>query len=389
MSIYHWIVDVLGLVKYCMLHVVKQLRSAMLGPLPLEKKIVFTNFEGRGYGCNPKYIAEELIRRNSEYDLVWLVKAKDKSIPERIRQVSFDGRESYRELATAKVIINNVKGEINLRKRKGQYYIQTWHAGFSPKYLERDAKKKLPRSYILESKNNSRDTDLFLSNSVAQTEEYRRAFWCTCPILEKGLPRNDVFFGKLDDRKRALKNKLGIDLKTRIVMFAPTFRGMNDELSMYDLDLHELKKAVISRFGSKWVIALRMHPNVSCNIAKVDDMIDWSDYSDMQDLLLVSDIVITDYSSSIFDAIEMDKIVFIYANDLSDYQKSRGLKREFYNLPFKIAENRHQLIDNIMNLDVEQYLSSLVGIKQRYCTFDNGEASDAVVDIIEEKMGEV
>lgn len=379
---YHYLNDRIGLVIYYFKHKRIQFCAQKFHSLPLERKIVFLNFEGKGYGCNPKYIAEELIKRKFDGELVWLVKENDQFMPCNIRQVDIEKRESFKELATARVIVNNVKGDINFKKREGQYYIQTWHAGFSPKLLEKDASATLPKSYLLESKYNSEDSDLFISNSIAQTEEYKRAFWCQCEILESGLPRNDLFFKYTSEMKYNIREKIGIKNHNKILMYAPTFRGKNDSLEEYGLDFEAIKEAICNKFGGEWTILVRMHPNI---ITKVCDNLiykDVSKYPDMQDLLLITDILITDYSSSIFDIIEMNKIAFVYANDIDRYQSIRGLKTDYFELPFGIAENNNDLIENIKRFDEDKYKQMIQNVKNRYCTFDNGNAAEMVVDKI-------
>lgn len=157
LSFYRFLLEKTDLIKYKIKHIYILVYSLKYHYLPLENKIVFLNFDGRGFGCNPKYIALELLKRNCDFDLVWLVNQRDSFMPKSIRQILIDSKESFKELATAKVIINNVKGEINFNKRKGQFYIQTWHAGFSPKLLENDAFDTLPDSYLCESKKRTRD----------------------------------------------------------------------------------------------------------------------------------------------------------------------------------------------------------------------------------------
>lgn len=374
------------LALYYIKHKRTQAHAQKFHALSLQNKIVFLNFGGKGYGCNPKYIAEELIKRKFDGEIIWLVKENDPFMPKEIRQVNISGEDSFRELATARVIVNNVKGDINFKKRDGQLYIQTWHAGFSPKLLEKDAAVTLPKSYLLESKYNSEDSDLFLSNSIAQTEEYRRAFWCDCEILEMGLPRNDIFFHYNPKLKNAILMRIGINPTKKILMYAPTFRGGDDSLEQYGLDFKLLKESIHKKFGGEWVLLVRMHPNVSTSVNSDLEYIDVSKYPDMQDLLLISDILITDYSSSIFDMAEMDKIVFIYANDIEQYQSLRGLKKDFFELPFSIAEDNDNLRKNIEDFNEAEYKDAVETVKDRYCTFDKGNASDKVVDRIFEWM---
>ena len=95
-------------------------------------KIVFVNFMGRGYGCNPKYIAQEILKQNLPYDLVWIVGNLNEPMPDKIRKVLYGSMDSVYELATAKVIVTNVKNLLPYpNKKQGQYFIMTWHGGQS------------------------------------------------------------------------------------------------------------------------------------------------------------------------------------------------------------------------------------------------------------------
>ena len=113
----------------------------LLSLFPVSDKIVFLNFWGRGYGDSPKYIAEEIIRQGLPYQLVWLVHDLSYEMPDRIKKVKYYSLKSRIELATARVIISNVKGGLQFRKKNKQFYIQTWHGGFGVKFIEKEIEK--------------------------------------------------------------------------------------------------------------------------------------------------------------------------------------------------------------------------------------------------------
>lgn len=355
---------------------------------PLEDKIVFANFNGRGFGCNPKYIAEELLRQNVPYDMVWLVNDLEEAVPNGIRKVSFCGKESYYELATARVIINNVKGDLNFRRRKGQYYIQTWHAGYGFKLVEKDAIKKLPPDYIIESRINSMDTDLILSGSKLQSDEYRSSFWCTCEILERGLPRNDPYFTKSPEEIGQLKCSLGLRDDTKVILYAPTFRTGEDTLETYGLDLEKTVSAFQTHWGGDWVLLFRHHPNLAFTL-DVDGqgkILDVSEYPDMQELVLACDVLISDYSTSVFDAAFLNKTIFIFTSDLEEYKQLRGLKPTFHQMPYPHANTNEELEHCIANFDQIAYQKAAQAFGEVYHSFEDGHASEAVVERIHQWM---
>ena len=158
--------------------------------LPVQKdKIVFENFNGNSYGCNPKYIAEEIIRRNLPYDLVWLVrsvtKEKEKNVfPEQIRLVGYGSKQALKELASAKIWIDNQRKNYflkkGLRKKEGQYYIQTWHGSLGIKKLDADVDAfvgELKQEWVNRSKLDSSMMDYLLTDSEFENKIFRRALW--------------------------------------------------------------------------------------------------------------------------------------------------------------------------------------------------------------------
>lgn len=352
--------------------------------LPIKRnKVVFSNFYGRGYGDNPKYIADEMIRRGLPYDIVWLLSNMDENIPSQIRKVKYNRIRCDYELATAKIIICNTKGDLHFWKKKGQYYIQTWHGSFGLKYIEGDAAKTLSKRYIRKSKSDSERTDLFISNSRLQTEEYKRAFWCTCEILESGFPRNDVLFSYID--KDIIKEKLGLDTNSGILLYAPTFRD-NGDFSCYDIDYDRLLKTLHRLSNSEWTILVRLHPGMrkSLNLnGKNKNVIDVSSYSDGQELLCISDALISDYSSMMLDFAILRRPIFIFATDIEEYKKMRGLKPIYFDLPFDICTSNEMLMSKISSFDEQKYQSRLNQFFYIYHPIDQGNSTSVIVDRIE------
>ena len=358
--------------------------------LPIKKsKILFINFNGRGYGCNPKYIAEEILNQKLPLDLVWCVSDTNEPLPSGIRKVKY--RPSIRyfyEIATAKVIVTNVKNDLGLFKKRGQYIIQTWHGSMGGKRAEGDALDTLSPQYIKESRHNSKQTDLFLSNSRALSDYYRKAFWCECEILECGSPRNDILFRDNTHTITKVREFFGIDADTKIALYAPTFRDENSSFN-YFLSGEKILSA-FKKLGENWVLLIRMHPNVSefsKNFTYNDKVLNATFYPDMQELLCVSNALITDYSSSVFEMAIMKKAIYIYAPDFEEYNATRGLLPAFLNMPYPFNKTEEQLIETIVS-DTSQSVKTNAEtfIKDFGCT-DNGTASKQTVERIKQIMG--
>lgn len=350
--------------------------------LPIKgNKIVFSNFSGRGYGDNPKYILEEIKDRN--YDLVWLVSNLDENMPSVVRKVDPNSIKRLYEVATAKVIVTNVKDDLRLIKKKGQYIIQTWHGSYSAKRLEAEAADTLSPRYLKISKKNSAQTDLFLSNSRILSDCYRNAFWCNCEIMECGFPRNDILFSDTTLSKSKIKSALGVPEDSKLVLYAPTFRD-NGDVSAYSIDY----QAVIEQLrlsGENWKMLIRIHPNVAKD-AKLfeynDHIINATEYPDMQELLFVSDILITDYSSTVFEFAAMGKATYIYAPDIDEYQKMRGLKSDFFDMPYKICTTNKELLDEISTNTPDRTQQKAKEFMRLFGGVDNGTASKQVAERI-------
>ena len=360
-----------------------KLLSFICNILQIKKgKIVFSNFNGRGWGDNPKYIAQEILHQNLPFDLVWLVSNTNEYMPASIRKVRFGSLRMKYELSTAHIIINNVKNDLPYRKKKKQYYIQTWHGGFALKYIEREVEEKLSSFYVADSKRDSLKTDLMLAACSIDYLIMQNYFWYNGEIFRKGIPRNDIYFKNEPGVIEKVRLYLHVPPNHHLVLYAPTFRNSEDT-SMFNLNVQKVIEALRERFGGEWSVVIRMHPNVSRLANRFqysNNIIDGSQYPDVQELSVAVDSLITDYSSMIYDFMIMKKPVFLYASDLEEYTKERGLRSIFYKLPFTLCQTNDELLDAIQYFDDKEYLNDL---SQFWCqevkSFDTGHASEAVV----------
>lgn len=163
--------------------------------LPLQDKVVFSSYWGKNYNDNPKYISDELLKRNKNIKQVWLNNSEKKfKVDSNIKVVKWGSIGMIYELATAKVWVDNHTKPVWVSKRKSQLYIETWHGGLGMKKIEADMGENLTPEAKKQIMHNSEMADLFISNSDFLTKIYKRAFWYKGPILECGFPRNDIFF---------------------------------------------------------------------------------------------------------------------------------------------------------------------------------------------------
>lgn len=358
-------------------------------------RIVIDNFGGKGYGDSTKYIAEGLIRKNCQYDIIWLVdNLASYSFPPQIKPVKIDSLQALYMRATAKVWIDNVRHLHPVRKKKQQIYLQAWHAPFGPKKAEADAEAELGEKYVKEAKYDGQIADGIISNSKLLDNQFRRAFWLSenVEILKFGLPRNDFLAQRIGDVEeyKHFREKFKFDNESLYVLYAPTFRD-DYSLDGYRLEFEKIADAFSKRFNKKVKIVVRLHPNAALQsgfINYTDNIINGTIYQDMQELSLACDIIISDYSSCVFDFAILKKPVFICALDLKTYEKKRGLLPEFFGFPFPMAESNEQLIKNILRFDPKTYFDKVDKYFEKYPIYDNGDATEKTVEWIQKKIGE-
>lgn len=343
-------------------------------------KILFSNGGGNGFGGNPKYIAMELIKSGRELDIVWDVRDENIVMPKGVRSVVRGTYEYYYELATARVWIDNQHKDVHTRKRRGQIYIQTWHGCGPLKKIEHDA-PELPASYLELSEINSRMEDLAISPTSFNTQQYRRAFHYTGEILECGYPRNDIFWRENGCREKIGK-LFGIKEDEGIILYAPTFRETDKEGE--ELDFTGMRGAMEDRFGKRFRVFARLHP-IEMDSPRMDrfqdeDVINVTAYDDVQELLAAADVLITDYSSIMWDFSLQKKPVFLFHPDREHYDKERGYYLPFEKMPYMEACDNAQLRNVIARFDETTYGKRLQTFLKEYGSFDRGTSSVAVAE---------
>lgn len=371
---------VLNIVSYFIIHII-----------PIDSnKIVVCNFYGKGYGCNPKYIIEEIINQKLDYTIVWMVNDINKiqdDFPKDIKLVKYGTLKSLYELSTAKIWIDNSRKHFYPpKKRKEQYYIQTWHGGIGMKAVEKSIEDKLSKSYVKNAKNDSKMIDVLISNSRWCTEVYKSSFWYDGEILECGSPRVDILFEKNTKFKNKICKLYDIDYSKKIMLYAPTFRNSMD-INTYNLDYENCQKALKRKFGGEWITFIRLHPNIahlSDEIICNENVINVTDYPDMQELLAVSDVLFTDFSGSMFEFSYMKKPIFIYCADYEEYRKERNFTMDIESLPFRVNENIGELIDDINEFCEVEYNKKIENMLCEFGLKEDGTASKKIVEKIKQ-----
>lgn len=365
--------------------------SYLFNILPVQNnKIFFYSYYGSQYGCNPKYITEYILNHYPEdhYDLVWSLNHIDNEVLPNsgIRKVKNMSLRSFYERCTSKVVITNFRTTDSFVKRKNQHYIQTWHSSLRLKQIEQDAEHSLPSHYVKMAKKDSTKCDLLLSGSLHSSDIIRRAFWYPGMILEKGTPRNDIFFQDNSIRKDQIRNKLGISPEKKVVLYAPTFRK-NNSMDYYNLNYQKVIQALQEKHQDEWMMLIKLHPHLSgkSDLLPVSSQVmDVTSYDDTQELLLIADVLITDYSSLMFDYSHTRRPCYLYTPDRKEYVKNdRNLYFDLDELPFIHAETTEELLEKVNQFNEACYHKELENFLRSIGSFEKGKACEALLEHLE------
>ncbi|MCC4346851.1 CDP-glycerol--glycerophosphate glycerophosphotransferase [Limosilactobacillus reuteri] len=388
-----------------MLQKIKRIvKEKILRPLLLRKyamldinknKIVVDNFYGKGYGDNPKYIINSLQKKRNDLDIVWLVDKPTSNFKGNIRQVPITSFKALKELSTAAVWIDNIRNFPKPPKRKNQFYLQTWHAGLGIKSSEAQIENLLSDDYIATVKEDAKKTNLMLSDSQWTTDIYSHYFWYDGEIIESGFPRNDILITKPKIIKDKIYNNFSIQKNYKIILYAPSFRDYENNMDAYRHDFFSILESAEQKFNQKYCVLIRLHPNISDEVKKNIEyrfdnhrIYDASNYPDMQELIVATDILITDYSSCMFDSMIARKKTFLLASDYKSFiQEDRKLLFDVQkDLPFSLSLTDEQLINNIKKFNMVNYLNSIKEFEKSVKLKEPGNASEIIADLILEYM---
>lgn len=350
-----------------------------------ENKIICCSFKGRYYADNPKYITEALLRCGGDYDIVWLLlKDNDVELPQGVRRITYGSFEGLKELMTAAVWIDGNTKQYGVYKRKRQLFIETWHGSYGLKKIAWDL-KKLPLVDTKTYSHNVKLYDLMISNSRRVTEIYRRAFGYGGEMLEFGSPRNDVFFREPAPFIQKVKEYFKLEEKN-LALYAPTWRS-DFNIGFLSLNYEQIRKTLGRRFGGDWAVLVRMHPynmmEEGNTIGDDGNILNATYYNDMQELLVACDVLITDYSSCMFDFVTRGKPCFLYAPDVEEYRNDRDYYFDIYDLPFPLGRNTAELEQKILEFDEEVYQEKLKALHEQVGLNETGHASEYAAQYIE------
>ena len=327
--------------------------------LPIQKnKVVFCSFHGKNCSDAPKTIAEKL-REYGHVKEVWILNNPIDS-PNGSAVKPFTIRELF-ELETAAVWVDNAHKYPYMLKRKGQLYIQTWHGSVGLKKVEAGAQEVLGRAYVERAKRDASITDLMIADNEWQYKEMKTVYWYSGEVAKCRVRHVNKTVKEIDDLKQRISELFGTDSNTHFLLYAPTFRESGD-VGPYNLNYAQVVDALEKKFGGKWAVIVRLHPNIfeyQKQIQYNDRILNGSLVEDIGDLTYISDIVVSDYSSSIFYGMRMKKITFIYAEDWKEY--NRDFEFDLHELPAIFTASNEEFIQAIAKFDSNEYYRKLDG----------------------------
>jgi len=358
--------------------------------------IVFESYLGRQYACSPRAIYEEMLKMDLDYQYIWIVRDVEAhrylENNKNTKVVKFGSQAYYKAYARAKYIIVNSKKELDIRRRPQQTYIQCWH-GTPLKKLGCDIETEegnamlnideIHQGYI----NDAKKYSYMISPSRFCSETFMSAFRIddASIMIETGYPRNDFLLTYTDEDVRRIKQSLQLPEDKTIIFYAPTFRDNQHEAGRgytYDLglDIGDMREAL----GDQYIILLRTHYLVANQIdlkAYEGFIYNVCDYEDIRDLYVISDCLLTDYSSVFFDFANLKRPIYFYMYDLDAYKNDiRGFYIDLNTLPGPISTTQEALINDIKATDYqEKYHDRYDAFNATYNYLDDGHASERVI----------
>jgi CDP-glycerol glycerophosphotransferase len=357
--------------------------------LELRDAVVYTSFGGRQCSDSPRAIHAELVRRGAPLEHLWVVSDGMAEVPKGATELRESSRAHYEALARARYVVTNDHFPDWFRRREDQVCVQTWH-GTPLKRLGFDvsAMQKTIRRFESHWDERVRNWQYVVSPNRFSTPILRRAYRIEGEMLETGYPRIDLLAREgRDAAGLELRRRLGIPDGVRTVLYAPTYRDqVLDRRNRYRLDLHLDVKRLRAAVGGDTVILFRKHHYVVDPVPETADgfVRDVSAYPDGTELLLAADVLVTDYSSLMFDYANTGRPMLFFTYDLDLYRDEvRGFYFDFLErAPGPLLRTSDELGEALAGIDdvVARYADRYAAFVAQFCELDDGQAAARVVD---------
>ncbi len=351
-------------------------------------RIVYTSFRGL-FSDSPRAVYEALMARGDDVTHTWLTApVAEHAFPADVATVPFGSPESIAALEAADVVVSNDHVPLDWEKRPDAFYLQIWH-GTPLKRIHNDV-LWAPEGRLAYLEHDIARWDVMLSPNAYSTARFRQAFGFTGPVHETGYPRNDLLSSPHRDEVRAqVRAQLGIAEGTRAVLYTPTWRddlvfeGTGEKDFEFPVDLADFT----GRLGQDHVLLLRLHSMVSDRLEPIEGMPvqDVSSYPDIRDLYLAADLLVTDYSSTMFDFAITGKPILYLTYDLAEYRdRLRGFYFDLEEVaPGPLLSTSRELVDAIADLDrvTAAHAERYARFRETFTSLEDGHATERVLDL--------
>ncbi|MEE0939180.1 CDP-glycerol glycerophosphotransferase family protein [Methanobrevibacter sp.] len=351
--------------------------------------VFFESFLGKSYSGQPKYIYERMLELDLDkyYDFVWSYEG-ELTIPGNPLITQRTSIQFNDFLRKSEYWISNISIPI-LKRSDDIIYVQTTH-GTPYKQMGSDIESQNKNVNRGRAPIEAKTWNYLITPNDFSRDVFTRAYEYEGEVINRGYPANDIFYRDCSDKKAKLLDELNIPKDKKIILYTPTFRDYDvddDDNRNFSL-LLDLKKLYDS-LSDDCILIIRLHYIISKNLKLTDELkefiIDLSDYDDIADLYLISDILITDYSSAFFDYGHSKKPILFFVPDFEEYSKFRGLYSEVKEcLPGPELFTNDELIEAIKNIETvsEEYHDKYEEFYNKFCSLGHGTASDDVINTI-------
>lgn len=342
--------------------------------------IVFSSFDGKQFSDSPYYVYNFIQDLNvDDFRFFWIDdgSTKEKSKVKSATVLKKGSFAYFKILLSAKYIITNDRLNSYLPIRKRQILVNTWHGGglFKKTYaLSLESRDLRYRVWL--NRRDSRRTRLYASSSKMWTERVlRNTFQFNGEVINSGMPRNSKLLSKA---YRGVKESLGISDRSKVVLYAPTFRL---DYTFDVFDFIKLKKVFEEFLKGECIILYRGHHMARPNLDR-KSILDVSNYSDMQELLSISDVLVSDFSSAIWDFSLTLRPIFLFAPDIVKYNSENGFESNYRKWPFPLAEDEAKFLSNVAKFDYEKYQKKVINYHNKLGSYESENSTRILVEKI-------
>jgi CDP-glycerol glycerophosphotransferase len=355
---------------------------------PVKKnKVIFISHKGKQFSCNPKYIFQYMISHySSKYEYIWCLNNKD-LLPDEYGKIEIkiaaylSIQYVYHVMTAGFIIDNNGSLDACFPARKKQIVVNTHHGGGAYKKSNYNSPAFQKRGLSIRSRHNIKGK--MTSYVISSCEKFTHYMSAEFNVPENkflpiGMPRNDILFLDTSEVKQKVYGYYHINENTGVILYAPTYRGDHRVPGEFNptLDIEKLSGEFKAKYNKDFIFLYRFHHSANRKNSDRYNAIPVSDYPDMQELLCAADILITDYSSSIWDFSFTYKPCFLYVPDLAKYEAESGFWIPIRTWGFPLSETSDELIKNIRKFDNKEYTNDVNRHHKELGSYETGHAAE-------------